>query len=81
VRDLLSSLDMADEAPLDPDDEENDDENEALNELAPQPDDSLRGLRRRLAGQALAHHQGDGILASTRRSPTGPTRRWKMPSP
>ncbi|MGY2050575.1 cobaltochelatase subunit CobT [Methylobacterium sp. JK268] len=29
VRDLLSSLDMADDAPLDPEDEESDDENEA----------------------------------------------------
>ncbi|RVU19073.1 cobaltochelatase subunit CobT [Methylobacterium oryzihabitans] len=32
VRDLLSSLDMADEAPLDPDDDENDDETESQDE-------------------------------------------------
>ncbi|WP_288586247.1 cobaltochelatase subunit CobT [uncultured Methylobacterium sp.] len=48
VRDLLSSLDMADEAPLDPDDEENDDENEA------ESDEQQAG-----EGEAEQQSQGD----------------------
>ena len=33
-----------------------------LDERTPQIDELLRGRRRRLAGQPLAHHHGDGLL-------------------